>query len=196
MSEQRAMILLTLPYPPLPVTVGHVEADYSSLVDGERVSTTHHLLSALMNDRALRNDAISNDRRQTRQKAVFRSFLYDMGREGFDLEGEALYRFYCNHSKKHVQTYFDEGYDPSITFKPLDDIARADPTHRKMCKYMASQSIIFHEENKPREYYATFEFIDLLKQVRTRLGHVMTEDEKALADEKEKEFMDDFKNSR
>ena len=200
-SEQRAMVLLTLPYPPLPVIASSIEAD-SSRVDGERVTTTHTLLSVCMNDKALRNDRIDNERRQIRQRQVFRSFLYGMASRGFDLEGEELYKFYCDFSKMHIDTYFAEGFGappivpfsvPPIVFEPLHNIARGDTAHKKMCEYMAAQSLIFHEENKTREYYASFEFIDLLKQVRSRLGHVMTDDERKLADAKEKEFMETFK---
>jgi len=66
LREVRTMILLSLPYPPLPVPVSRVEAD-AGVTCGEALTTTHTLIARCLNSSALRNAPAENDARRTKQ---------------------------------------------------------------------------------------------------------------------------------
>ena len=57
--EIRAMVLLTLPYPPLPLLAARIEKDDGRLQD-DGVTTSHTLLAKALADCAWRNDAAEN----------------------------------------------------------------------------------------------------------------------------------------
>jgi hypothetical protein len=180
LRETRCMVLLTLPFPPLPVSVARLEHEDSTVVnDAEALATTHTLLALCLNQAVAQNDPRRNEERRGRQIRVLQTFLHDMAETGFDLDEEALYQFYCKHSLLHMATYFPEGKPPEVRFKPYHLIATGDPGYNKMVEYMAAQSVIFQDaQPKTRAHYDGQSFIELLRQARDRLGHVMTDEEK------------------
>lgn len=186
MSEEiRAMVLLTLPYPPLPVLVTRIEDGDGRLGPDDVVTTTHTLIAKALTDSMARGDASLNDERQERQKRVFREFLHAMAVEGFATDDpEVLYAIYCRASTAHIATYLPPRDHP-IDFRipPLSHIVRGDRTHTRLAEYMAAQSIFFEDQPPvPRDEFLQREPRSLLFDLRTRLGHVMTEEEQARAD--------------
>ena len=90
--EIRAMILCSLPYPPLPVEARHFE-------DGNRlgetaVTTSHDILSHLLEVACVYKDAHADAERKSRQMEVFRCFLMDIVQNGM-VDTEKLYSIYC-----------------------------------------------------------------------------------------------------
>ena len=70
LREMRTMILISLPYPPLPMVVGKVEGD-TKILTGEDATTTSHTLIARCLDAAVeRSDAADNARRKKAQQEV------------------------------------------------------------------------------------------------------------------------------
>lgn len=57
-------------------------------------------------------------------------------------------------------------------------MSKGDKVHKKMCEYMAAQSILF-EDKEPvgAEVYSRKSYLALLNIARDRLGHVATEEE-------------------
>jgi len=178
LREMRAMILLSLPYPPLPVSVSRVEAN-EGVTCGEALTTTHTLIARCLNTAAVRNSPAENVARRARQTEIFQRFLHAMGTVGFFEPPEGVYRIYCDFSRQHIATYFPDGHPLDIPVQPLQSVCRGDPVHRKMAEYMAGQSIFY--EDSPvvtREDYMRRTYAEMLLLLRHRLGHAMTEGER------------------
>ena len=181
-GEMRAMILLTLPYPPLPILAARVEHDDGRLHDDD-VITSHTLIARGLEEAVARNSRSDNQERQARQIDVFRRFLHAMGTEGFSCEPERLYLIYCRFTLEHIMTYFPPGHPVDIRFEPLSSITKGDKAHSKMAEYMASQSVYHEDPVQIRRYeYIRQDFTEMLQACRDRLGHVMTEEERARLD--------------
>ena len=180
--ELRAMVLVSLPYPPLPVLAARVELDDGRLHEDASTALTSHTLIAHGLDEAMaRNRPEENADRKERQMDVFRRFLHAMATEGFFMQSpEPLYQLYCRFTLEHIATYFPPGHPVDIRFQPLASITRGDPFHGKMAEYMASQSVL-QEDSVPttRAQYLQQDFAQMLFAARDRLGHVMTPDERA-----------------
>ena len=181
--EIRAMVLLSLPYPPLPVLVTRVDVDDGRLQEDDRVITSHTLIAQGLQDCMARNDHAVNLQRQKRQQTVMQSFLHAMATEGFFCSPDALYQLYCRSTLEHIATYFPVGHPLDIRFHPLTYAVKGDPVHAKMAEYMAGQSL-FYEDSPPvpREAYLQLSFPDMLRACRDRLGHTMTAEERARLD--------------
>lgn len=184
-SEIRAMVLLTLPYPPLPVLATRIEEDDGRLGCGEAVTTTHTLIAKGLTESMARNDPSFNEERLQRQKRVFQEFLHAMAVEGFaSTDPDTLYGIYCRASMAHISTYLPPDHPVDFRIPPLSYITKGDRVHVRLAEYLASQSIFFEDQPPiPREHYLDREPHDLLFDLRARLGHVMTEEERARADE-------------
>ena len=180
--EIRAMILLTLPYPPLPILATRIELDDGRLHDDCVTTTSHTLIATALSQSAWRNDSDANAERMVRQKRVFQEFLHAMAAEGFATsDPERLYLIYCRFTLDHIATYLPQGHPVDIRFQPYSYITRGDASHRKLAEYMAAQSLFF-EDPVPvsREQYAlSYDLPDMLFALRARLGHVMSEEERA-----------------
>jgi len=183
LREIRAMVLLSLPYPPLPVYVRATDPLELSR-EGELVETTTHTLIARCLDAEVeRNDPARNQRRRKRQTDVFRRFLHDMAERGFDMEPQQLYELYCEHSKQHLLSFFEDGeLRMDVTFARLEDVQKGGKTHIKICEFMAAQSVLFNDKPpKPRSHYERKSVGSLLLMARDRIGHKMSEEEHARA---------------
>lgn len=180
--EIRTMILLTLPYPPLPVLATRVELDDGRL-HGDEVTTSHSFVAKGLDEALARKDKAYNRERKKRQQKVFQEFLHVMAGEGFACDVERLYLIYCRFTLGHIATYFPVGHPLDIRFQPLSYVVRNDRSHAKMAEYMAGQSL-FYEDSPPvpREAYLQLSFPDMLRACRDRLGHTMTAEERARLD--------------
>jgi hypothetical protein len=120
---------------------------------------------------------------------VFQGFIKDMGLRGFDMEAPELFELYCEHSKQHLLTYFEDGeLRMDVSFARLEDAPKGSKTHAKMCEYMAAQSVLFQDTPpKTRVFYERKGYGSLLLMARDRIGHKMTEEEHARAVEIMKE---------
>ena len=134
-------------------------------------------MAAAINTAACANNEAQNTARKRKQVEVLHAFLSDMAACGFDMDGDALYNFYCRHSIHHLSTYLPDGAPlPSLRYQPLEWISRGDKVHGKMCEYMRAQDIIY---DSPPGDYSGQSFLEMLKKLRDRLGHVMTDEERA-----------------
>ena len=180
--EIRTMILVMLPYPPLPVMAARVEAD-SGVLQDDAVTTSHTFIARILDEALARNDFVTNSERKGRQTRVFQEFLHVMAVEGFACDMERLYLILCRFSLEHIGTFFPPGHPLDIRFQPFAYTTKGDKTHAKVAEYLAAQSI-FYEDQPPvtREQYLCYDFPEMLKAARDRLGHVMTDDERGRLD--------------
>jgi hypothetical protein len=178
--EMRTMVLLTLPYPPLPVLATQVDTEDGRLLDDDRVITSHTLIAQGLNDCMARGDQAFNQERMKRQQTVMQSFLHAMATEGFFCDVERLYLIYCRSTLEHISTYFPTGHPIDIRFHPLSYSVKGDAAHAKMAEYMAAQSLFFEDPSPiTREQYLCYTFPEMLLAARDRIGHVMTDEERA-----------------
>lgn len=165
--EIRAMILAALPYPPLPlVTCRHGEDNLL----GDRVEqTTHDALSHLLEYHGGRNDEGSAMVRQERQRGVLREFLAALVKDGIQAP-PALYETYARYTRLHIGTYFEEGRQPEVLIPPYDVVCKGDPTHRRMCDYVAGQARLLElSGGLCAQDWAHREYTDLLRVCQDRL---------------------------
>ena len=177
------MVLLSLPFPPLPVKVSAVDPLELSAQGDDRMTTSHTLLARCLNEAAIRSDLERNKRRKARQMDVFQRFLHALATDGFGMEAPELFQLYCRFTREHIETYFEEGERyPEVVFGSLEDAPKGSSTHKKMCEFMAGQSILF-KDSPPldRKHFERKTFGSLLLMARDRLGHKMTEEEHARA---------------
>jgi hypothetical protein len=181
MREMRTMIMLCLPYPPLPVLAARIE-DGDGRLQEDDVTTSHTFIAKGLQDSMLRNDQALNGQRLQRQQRVLQEFLHAMATEGFHCDPERLYLIYCRFTLEHIATYFPPGHPLDIRFKPLSYIVKGDRSHLKLAEFLAGQSIL-HEDPAPisRSQYLHYEPIELFNAVRDRLGHIASEEELARA---------------
>lgn len=183
LREIRTMILLSLPYPPLPIRVDRVEADANLISTDDATTTTHSLLAICLNAAVSRNEPKENAERKPKSEAVFQKLLHDMATRGFDASDAELYTIYCRNSLAHIATYFPNTPPPQVEFRPLHYITTGDATHTKMCEYMAGQSVLFEDSPvKTTQDFAHKSYSELLRMLRDRLGHIMTVEEQAQAE--------------
>lgn len=172
-KEVRAMVLVTLPYPPLPVIAFKLASD-EQLECEETITSSHNIVAMALNHAMYMNDNAANSVRRTKQQDVFREFLHAMAVKGFDLNQEDLYNLYCDFARRHILCY-----GPSdLQFKPMNCIYKGDAIHAKMCEYMAGQSIFYEDKIQvSAQEYAKKSYGELLVELRARLGHTMTPEE-------------------
>ena len=178
-AEMRAMVLLTLPYPPLPVLAARVEDGL--LLDGDGLITSHTLIARALDEAAARNRPDENLRRRAAHIDVFQRFLHAMGTDGFFCEPERLYQLYCAFTLEHIAAYFPPGHPLDIRFQPFASVCKGDRVHAKTAEFVASQSIFF-EDPAPltrEQCLRDHDYADLLRACRDRVGHPMTQEERA-----------------
>lgn len=184
-EELRAMVLLTLPYPPLPVLVTRIQEDSGVLDnDSDAITTSHTLIAKGLIDAMVREDPTANAQRAQSQKHVFQRFLHAMASEGFaTTDPDRLYYIYTRFTIEHIATYFPKGHPLDIRIAPLSYITNRDKFHNKLAEYMAAQSIFFEDPVPvPRDMYIRRSPSELLFTLRERLGHVMTAEERSRID--------------
>ena len=168
-QEMRAMILTALPLPPLPAIVERLDAD--GRVCEESVQTSHDILSNLLIHACARNSPSENSVRKERQHEVLRSLIDRMCNRGQLQSIPDLYETYCLHTRLHMATYIPaDGRMPPMRFAPLASVCRGDPTHLRMCDYMAGQAVILEEPNgRCAQDWLCREYADMLALARARL---------------------------
>lgn len=190
-AEIRTMVLVTLPFPPLPVLAARVEQDDARLEDDD-VTTSHTFIARGLDEAMARERASENRARRARQIDVFRRFLHAMAVEGFSCSDERLYQIYCGTTLEHIATYFPPGHPLDIRFQPLSSICKGDKVHAKMAEFMASQSVYYEDEVRiRRDQYMQQDYAQMLRACRDRLGHVITDEERARIDQALEEQKDD-----
>ena len=187
--EIRAMILVALHLPPLPLVVSKVDPD--SMQSSECVVTTSHsIIAECLNAAAMQNDKRANAVRQKRQQANFRRFLHALAERGFEFGAKDLYELYCTFTRDHVNTFFPENArTEGLRFMPYDYMTKGDGAHKRLCEWVEAQSILFEDPDPVKsEDLAGTELSELLFMSRARFGRVATMEDRKLIREKEEQL--------
>jgi hypothetical protein len=158
LREMRTMVLVALPYPPLPVEVHKLSVDDGTIIDNEtdeyKVASTHDIISVCINACVQKDDKQFNEQRRQKQTIVMQDFLRNLATGGFELEGEDLYHFYCDYSYRHIASYFHDNDKPELRFKPYAFININDEFHKKLVEHYLAHKIVIDSEDtdvKPDE---------------------------------------------
>lgn len=98
--EIRAMILVALPFPPLPVCARRFE-EGNVLGDGV-VVTSHDILSHLIEAAAVMRTSKENNERRLKQQDVLRLLLKDLVQQRDPHDMRELYDIYCRNTRLHI----------------------------------------------------------------------------------------------
>lgn len=158
--EVRAMILCVLPFPPLPVQASRFED--GNVVGDNLVTTSHDILSHLLEEACVKRTSDENQRRSEQQLKVLEDFYMEM-QKASTLTAEELYGLYCTYTKRHIATYLENTQVPELLFMPLAYCCKADATHKRMCDYMAGQAVM---KQLPQKEWSQMEYSVLLQEAR------------------------------
>lgn len=175
--EMRAMILAALPLPPLPVIMQRLDDD--NRVGTQTVQTSHDVFSNLLLHACARNSESENALRKAGQTRILRSLVDHLANRGQPQSVPEIYGTYCHHTLLHAATYLpNQVGPPPMSFAPLASVCKGDPTHLRMCDYMAAQAIILEEPNgHSSNDWLCREYADMLSMACQRLLQEQAEPE-------------------
>jgi hypothetical protein len=146
-AEMRAMILVALPFPPMPVYASKLEADSSQVAQDRVIISSHDVLSNLLLS-AMHGRMNSHTERRERQRMVLKSFLKVLLTQENPSVAD-LHQLYCTATRLHIGTFFAKDKAPPIEFVPLSNAApRGCVVHQQMCDYMAGQARLLEESGR------------------------------------------------
>jgi len=158
--ELRSMLLSLLHLPPLPAVVMAVEREDNTILSTDESEPSHSIIASLIEWMAVMDDKRVNQERMAAQVLLQAQFQEELGRMGADVADEALYNFYCHHTRLWANAYTPLGN--RMLFKPLDSIAVGDKTHALMLSYAKAQYQHFKEAEL--EISDRLPFIDMLRK--------------------------------
>jgi hypothetical protein len=169
-AEIRAMILSSLPFPPLPVRCCAMEEN-SDLLTNDKIITSHDILSKLLEETSFIKDDTVHHKRRLRQQEVWKcvmSELFALERD-HEVQPPELYSLYCKSTIAYIDTFFPETATSRVEMLNLNCIQDGDNVHKKMCDYMAGQAIILGLEPSTQKAYTGFPYHQLMLQAKHRL---------------------------
>ena len=171
-AEIRAMILLALPFPPLPIRTRRVLDDESRL-GGEVAGSTHDVLSQLIKKAQEEQQPPEvHAVRKKRQVAALQAFMQELleAHEDPGFNPAALYQIYCKYSIRHIETYFDaDKPPPPVNLLGMGAIERGDNVHLQMCDYMAGQARILGIQPDTAKNWHGVEYAHMVVEAKNRL---------------------------
>lgn len=160
--ELRAMLLSLLHLPPLPVTVNLVERDDNTVIDDQHTESSHAILCNLIEWVAAMNVQTLNNSRMRQQMTLQSQFHSELRNMAPDTTDEALYNFYCHHTRLWLNTYTSQG--DTIRFKPLDSVSTGDKLHSALLDYAKAQYHHFKEGNETLDIDSALPFIQIIRK--------------------------------
>lgn len=134
--EIRAMLFSCLHLPPLPAVVSKVARD-DNLILEDSVESSHALIGNMIEWVAMARDHSNNGQRMQEQFALLAQFKEELLRLDPNCTDEALFEFYCDHTRRWLGCYAKLG--DGARFKPLEYVAVDDKIHRNMQDYCKAQ---------------------------------------------------------
>lgn len=170
-AEIRAMILLALPYPPLPVRCLRCVVGESTLGE-EATITTHDVISRLLEDALNRKTPTAHKEREQRQQKVCIDFMRELvdicGQR--EIQPEELYQLYCRFTSAHIATFFDDqNSSPPLEIQRMDSVQVGDNVHKRVADFMAGQAILLGDKDSTHELWKNTPLPEMLLQCKERL---------------------------
>ena len=140
--ELKFSIFSVIHIPPLPTVVSRVDRDDNTVLDDDAVESSHSIIGSMMDWSAMANNEAGNRQRMHAQLELFDKFKEELLRIDLkDCSAEALYDFYCGHTRRWLNTYSTAGN--MLRFKPLDYILNNDKSHQNMRGYTKAQYLMY-----------------------------------------------------
>jgi len=160
--ELRSIMLSLLHLPPLPAVVLRVERDDGGVLSTDHAESSHTLIASLVEWHAVMDNSKFNRERMAAQATLQRIFHEQLAK--LDLEGpiEAIYNFYCHHTRLWVNCYTP--LSDKLLFKPLDSVCVDDKVHSNMLSYAKAQYHYLKDGKEELEISAKVSFADLLRK--------------------------------
>ena len=166
LRELRAMAMLTLPVPPLPIMVHKELIDERNAVDGTyHTSSSHDLVAHLLNVHAACNVTNINKRRKLLQIAAHRKLLKrfdDFAQQQCRDSGEnrspavppvgTCYEFFCDFTREYVHALTTSDlehdspankYPPDLRMIPVHDVDTKHPIYMQTLDFVKAQDVVF-----------------------------------------------------
>jgi hypothetical protein len=141
--ELRSMMLSLLHLPPMPAIVTEMEREDNTVLSTDKEESSHTIFAALIEWMAVIDNARVNSKRMAEQVGLQVMFHESLAKLDLDCNGEALYNFYCHHTRQWANAYTPMG--GRMLFKPLDSIHVGDKVHVAMVSYAKAQYQHFKE---------------------------------------------------
>lgn len=158
--ELRSMMLSLLHLPPLPAVVMAVERDDNVILSTDATEPSHTILASLIEWVAVMDNSRKNSERMLAQMGLQAQFHEALAKLPEDTSDEALYNFYCHHTRLWANAYTPLGN--RMFFKPLDSIVVGDKVHTLMLSYAKAQYQHFAEAEL--EISEKISYIDMLRK--------------------------------
>lgn len=144
--EVRAMVMASLPFPPMPMMVSKQLADESSFVDTELKSiNSHDLIAHLMNICCCY--CKDNDARMLKQIALQEEMFARFDNESVDLllsSVDKVYELMGEFTRRYIQLYMPDPEKPQdVRFIPWQDVDKDHVVYRKALDFHKAQDLLY-----------------------------------------------------
>ena len=158
--ELRSVMFSLLHLPPLPAIVTAMEREDCTILSTDEAEPSHAILMSLVEWMAVMDNAKANSERMTAQVMLQAQFHAELAKLAPDVSDEAMYNFYCHHTRLWANAYTPLGR--RMLFKPLDSISVGDKVHSLMLSYTKAQYQHFKEADL--EISDRLSYIDMLRK--------------------------------
>jgi len=160
--ELRSMMLSLLHLPPLPAVVSAMDREDCTILSTDHSESSHTVIASLLEWTAVLDNEQFNKERMLAQSALKNSFHEQLAK--VDLAGpiEAIYNFYCHHTRLWLNCYTPLGN--RLLFKPIESVCVGDKLHSNMLSYAKAQYHYFKDGNEELQICETLSFADILRK--------------------------------
>lgn len=141
--EIRAMIMASLPFPPMPMMASRQMPDESSFVDAEwKCINSHDLIAHLMNVCCCH--CKNNDARKNRQIALQEEMFSRIERDADLSSIDSVYELMGEFTRRYIQLYLpDPEKQQDVRFIPWRDVDKDHIVHRKALEFQMAQDVLY-----------------------------------------------------
>ena len=158
--ELRSVMFSLLHLPPLPTIVTAMEREDNTILSTDEAEPSHAILMSLVEWMAIMDNPKVNLSRMAAQVMLQAQFHAELAGLAPDVSDEALYNFYCHHTRLWANAYTPLGR--RMLFKPLDSISAGDKVHALMLSYTKAQYQHFREVEL--DISERLSYIDMLRK--------------------------------
>jgi hypothetical protein len=164
--EQIAMYMVSLPCPPLPVSLNVTTMLKTSNETEEniQVCTTHDLLAGLIVCAMDRKNTKLNNLRKTKQLAITKTFLTTLDKLD-EQDTSGMYNACQVFTNEYIMSFDDPSMPaPAVRLLPMDYVENNDKVHKACCSWNAAQDIMHAgTEKRNAAQFSLLSYKDLIK---------------------------------
>lgn len=160
--ELRSIMLSLLHLPPLPTVVTALDREDFTILNTDHTESSHTIIASLLEWMATLDNNRLNGERMMAQTALHNSFQEQLAKIDLDGPIEAIYNFYCHHTRLWVNCYTPAGN--RLLFKPIESVCVGDNVHLAMLSYAKAQYHYFKDGNEELQICDKLSFADILRK--------------------------------